>query len=191
MEPLEIGRLLQDRFPDQVLEIYTHRGQAGVLVRRERIVDLCRFLRDTESLRMNHLLALCGVDNSRRKGANLLRFEVVYNLYSIPLQHQLRLRAQVPEDDPVIDSVTQLWPGANWLERETWDLLGIGFAGHPDLRRVLLPESWQGHPLRKDYPLRGTEPWQEYEDLKAHCQQLRQFDFYSQNAPAGTDENNG
>ncbi|OQX11195.1 MAG: NADH dehydrogenase [Desulfobulbaceae bacterium A2] len=177
MEPLGLAELLRDQFPDEVLDIILHRGQAGVVVRRERIVDLLRWLQDDETCRMNHLLSLCGVDNAKRLHPPLERFEVVYNLYSIEHRHQLRLRAQVPGDDPLIDSVTSLWCGADWLERETWDLCGISFNNHPNLKRVLLPEDWVGHPLRKEYPLKGDREWQGLEDLLARSQALRGYDF--------------
>lgn len=177
MEPFGLAELLRDRFPDQVLNIVPHRGQTGVLVRRERIVDMLRWLRDDEQCRMNHLLSLCGVDNLRRMRPPLERFEVVYNLYSIELRHQLRLRAQVPADDTSIDSVTALWCGADWLERETWDLCGISFNNHPNHRRILLPEDWVGHPLRKEYPLRGDQEWRGFEEMVARSKALRGYDF--------------
>jgi NADH-quinone oxidoreductase subunit C len=98
------------------------------------------------------------------------RFEVVYHLYSLEHRHMIRLRAEVAEDDASIESVVDIWAGANWHERECFDLLGITFNGHPDLRRVLLPDDWEGHPLRKDYPLKsdlGEKEWQGYKDVLA------------------------
>ena len=133
---------------------------------------------------MNHLRSLCGVDNSRhRVDPNLMRFEVVYHLYSIEHRHGLRVRVEVGEEDPVIDSVVSLWPGANWLERETWDLLGIRFTGHPDLRRVLLPDDWEGHPLRKEYPLRGKGEWSGLVELQAMARELDKHSFDPDNPP--------
>ena len=90
------------------------------------------------------------------------RFAVVYHLTSTRLAHRLRIKCRVPEDDPKIASLTPLWPGANWLERETWDLYGVVFEGHPDLRRIYLYEEFVGHPLRKDYAKQGEQPIQEY-----------------------------
>ncbi|OQX19536.1 MAG: NADH dehydrogenase [Desulfobulbaceae bacterium A2] len=177
MEPLGLAELLRNQFPDEVLDIILHRGQAGVVVRRERIVEMLCWLRDDESCRMNHLLSLCGVDNAKRLHPSLERFEVVYNLYSIEQRHQLRLRAQVSEADASIDSITSLWCGADWLERETWDLCGISFNNHPNLKRILLPEDWVGHPLRKEYALRGDREWQGLEDLLARSKALRGYDF--------------
>jgi NADH-quinone oxidoreductase subunit C len=83
------------------------------------------------------------------------RFEVIYHLVSIPRRDRLRLKVRLSSDDPVVDSVVPVWPGANWLEREVFDLFGIRFNEHPDLRRILMPEDWEGYPLRKDYPVEG------------------------------------
>jgi NADH-quinone oxidoreductase subunit C len=175
MEHIGLTKKLQDRFPDEVLEIYEHREQVAVLLKRERIRDIVAWLVQEED--MNHLMCLCGVDNSRRTGENLQRFEVVYQLYSINNRRMLRLRAQVPEDDPRIDSVTSFWTGADCLERETYDLMGISFTGHPNLKRILLPDDWQGHPLRKEYHLRGDEEWSGYEELKEKSRALSRYDF--------------
>jgi len=177
MEQVAIADRLRAEFPDEILHSVSNQGQTAVVIRPGRIVDILRWLRDTDDLRMNHLRALCGVDNLRRKEPDLSRFEVVYNLYSIPLRHEIRLRAEVGDTDPAIDSVVGLWSGANWLERETYDLLGIRFNGHPDLRRVLLPEDWQGHPLRKEYPLKGKEEWIGITELQEKIKELDQHGF--------------
>jgi NADH-quinone oxidoreductase subunit C len=176
---MEIAEILRDQFPDEVLEVYDFHEQTGVIVQRERILDLLKWLFDQPQLQFKHIMALCGVDNSKRSGENpnLERFEVVYNLYSVSHGHSLRLRAQIPENDPCIDSVTPIWRGADWLERETYDLVGISFNDHPDLRRVLLPEDWQGHPLQKDCPLRGKKEWIGMEDLLARVEKLKKYDF--------------
>lgn len=177
MEPMAIVDRLRAEFGDEILQSYTNQGQVAVIIRPGRIVDILRWLRDGDDLRFDHLRSLCGVDNSRRKEPGLSRFEVVYNLYSIPRRHELRLRAEVGDTDPAIDSVVSLWSGANWLERETYDLMGIRFNHHPDLRRVLLPEDWQGHPLRKEYPLRGKEEWVGITNLLAKIKELDQHGF--------------
>lgn len=177
MEQVAIVDGLRAAFSDEILHSYTNQGQAAVVVRPGRIVDMLRWLRDTDTTRMNHLRSLCGVDNARRKESGLSRFEVVYNLYSIPLRHEIRVRAEVGDKEPAIDSVVELWAGANWLERETYDLLGIRFNNHPDLRRVLMPDDWVGHPLRKDYPLRGREEWAGMTELLAKVQELDRFGF--------------
>ena len=176
MEPLEIAELLKQRFPGQVIEIKKSRNQVGVLVKKGQILEICRWLHDDPRLQFNHLADLCGVDYLGKRDC---RFEVVYNLYSIPLRHRIRLRAQVSEEDCKIDSVTSIWMGANWHERECYDLFGIEFVGHPDLRRILLPEGWEGHPLRKDYPLDGGgKNWSGYEEIRNKAKDLRQYDFY-------------
>lgn len=177
MEPVAISERLRAEFPDEILCSYSNQGQTAVVVRPGQIVAILRWLRDTPDLRMNHLRSLCGVDNARRKDPGLSRFEVVYNLYSIPLRHEIRVRAEVGDKDPAIDSVVELWTGANWLERETFDLLGIRFEGHPDLHRVLLPDDWVGHPLRKDYPLKGKEEWAGMTELLDKIKELDRFGF--------------
>jgi NADH-quinone oxidoreductase subunit C len=165
MEPLVIAEKLKERFPQEVLEVTEFRAQVSVSVKRDRIRDICRYLYDEPEINMDYLSDLCGVDYLGRKG---FRFEVVYNLYSLTHRHRIRIKALVPEDDPSIDTVTDIWSGANWHERETYDMFGIIFRGHPDPRRILLPEDWEGFPLRKDYPVAGPEgwEWQGYEEVK-------------------------
>ncbi|MCL2791001.1 MAG: NADH-quinone oxidoreductase subunit C [Desulfobulbus sp.] len=174
---MAIADRLRAEFPEEILQSYTNQGQVAVIVRPGRIVALLRWLRDTDGVRMDHLRSLCGVDNLRRKDSESSRFEVVYNLYSIPLRHAIRVRASVGDKDPVIDSVAGLWAGADWLERETYDLFGIRFNNHPDLRRVLLPDDWVGYPLRKDYPLKGKGEWIGMTELLAKVKELDRFDF--------------
>lgn len=155
MDPLQIAKMIEERFPGQVLGTMTHAGQVAVMLRKERIRDICLFLRDEPAIRMDHLADLTAVDYSAYPGDSGPRFEVVYNMISTIYRHRIRLKVRVPEDDPRIDTVSSVWKTANWHERETYDLMGIIFTGHPDLRRILLPEDWVGHPLRKEYPLKG------------------------------------
>jgi NADH-quinone oxidoreductase subunit C len=155
MEPLQIAKMVEEKFTGQVLSTTSHVGQVGILVRKELIRDICLYLRDEPSLKMDHLADLTAVDYSRFPGDTGPRFEVVYNLISTTYRHRIRVKARVPEEDPRIDSVSAIWQTANWHERETFDLMGVKFSGHPDLRRILLPEDWEGHPLRKEYPLKG------------------------------------
>lgn len=175
MESMEIAEKLQNHFSEEILDICAFHGQVGIVVKRERIADILRWLRDSPDTKMDHLMDLCGVDNKTRQGKNLQRLEVVYNLYSIPLRHSIRIRAQVPENDPCIDTVTTLWCGADWHERECFDLVGISFTGHPDMRRILLPDDWVGHPLRKEYPLKGREEWTGLEELEHKVVELQEF----------------
>ncbi|MDH4162233.1 MAG: NADH-quinone oxidoreductase subunit C [Nitrospirota bacterium] len=155
MDPEQIAKTIEERFPGEVLGTATHAGQVGVSVKPERIVDICRFLHDEPSIRMDLLNDLTAVDFSAYPGDGGPRFEVVYNMISTEHRHRIRLKARVTEDNPRIDTVTTVWNTANWHERETYDLMGIIFNGHPDLRRILLAEDWEGHPLRKEYPLKG------------------------------------
>jgi NADH/F420H2 dehydrogenase subunit C len=125
------------------------RGQAVVVVPRDALPDALGKLRDDAETRLEQLSDLTAVDYLGRTP----RFEVVYELYSITLNHRLRVKVPVPEDDPVVPTATGVWKSAIWAERETFDMFGIRFAGHPDLRRILMYPEFQGHPLRKDYPL--------------------------------------
>jgi NADH-quinone oxidoreductase subunit C len=176
MEPLQIADKLKERFPEEVLDVKEFRGQVSVTVRKGRILDICRFLHDDPDLYLDYLVDLCGADYLGKKEN---RFEVVYHLYSIRHRHALRLKAEVPENDARIDSVMPVWVGVNWHERECYDMLGIVFAGHPDLRRVLLPEDWEGYPLRKDYPLKGPEKeWHGFVDVLERAKKYRQYDWY-------------
>jgi NADH-quinone oxidoreductase subunit C len=113
--------------------------------------------REDEKLQFNLLTDATCVDRFPLEP----RFELQYHLVSIPKRNKLRLRVKLSGDDAVVDSLVPVWPGANWLEREIFDLMGIRFTGHPDLRRILLPDDWEGHPLRKDYPVEG------YRDIPA------------------------
>ena len=126
-------------------------GQLSINVASEQIVSICDFLRTDAETSFNYLSDLTCVHYPDRKEAP---FEVVYNLYSISTHERVRLKAQTAES---IDSVTGIWPAANWLEREVFDLFGVRFENHPDLRRLLLPPDWEGYPLRKDFPLEFVE----------------------------------
>jgi len=161
MEPLEIAGKIRDRFPEEVLDTVEFRGQVGVILRKDRIADICRYLHDDSDILMDHLADLCGADYPDREH----RFEIVYNLYSLTHRHRIRLRAKVPSTSPTIASVVSIWSGANWHEREAFDMFGVVFEGHPDLRRILMPEDWEGNPLRKDYPV-DPPPEREYKGYR-------------------------
>src|SRR5215470_11009196 len=145
---------LRERFPGDVLATDTHRGDLSATVNPTRLLDVARFVRDEPALRFDMPIDVTAVDYLGRQP----RFEVVYHLYSTGHRHRLRLKARVPEADPSIPSVTPVWAGANWLERETYDMYGIRFSGHPDLRRIYLYDEFEGHPLRKDYPKEKRQP---------------------------------
>ena len=143
---------LKGKFPASVLEVKTFREEVTVTVPRREIFDICKFLYSDDDLQFQFLTDLCGVDFFPRSP----RFEVVYLLYSMKSNQRLRLKAEVGEGEPV-SSVESIWKAANWLEREAYDLFGIRFDNHPDPRRILLWEGYEGHPLRKDYPLEGPD----------------------------------
>lgn len=146
-------RRLKERFPEAVLETSAFRGEHTALVAREQVVSVLTFLRDDPELRFDLLSDLTAVDYLPRQP----RFEVVYHLKSLPFNRRLRVKIRVPEDDPVAPTATGVWRAANWLEREVFDLFGIEFRDHPDLRRILMPDEWEGHPLRKDFPTGKVE----------------------------------
>jgi NADH-quinone oxidoreductase subunit C len=143
--------LVSSRFTDQVLGVGVHAGQRWVDVRRERIVEILRALRDEIPFEiLMDLTAVDWLDQGRPE-----RFSVVYQLYSLTHNDYYRVKAWLPEADPSIATASALWGSANWGEREVYDMYGLTFDGHPDLKRILLPESYPGFPLRKDYPLTG------------------------------------
>lgn len=145
---------LKERFPAAIVETHSYRGDDTAVVKKEAIVDICTFLRDQESLLYNFMMDLTAVDYLGREP----RFEVVYHLFSLKHNRRVRIKARVPESDCTIDSVVPVWIGANWFEREVYDMYGIAFTGHPELRRILLYEEFEGHPLRKDYPIKQRQP---------------------------------
>jgi NADH-quinone oxidoreductase subunit C len=146
---------LQEALPGAVTQVSYHVGDWTVIVPVARVTDVARHLRDAADARFDYCSDVTAVDWPTREGA---RFDVVYCLYSTPLRHRVRVKARAADGEPV-PSVAGVWSAANWLEREVWDLFGIRFEGHPDLRRILMPDEWQGHPQRKDYPLEGPGEW--------------------------------
>jgi NADH-quinone oxidoreductase subunit C len=150
---------LRDRFGERVVEVHAHRGDHTAVLARDALADVLRFCRDEAELRFDLLADITAVDYLRFPGReDGPRFEIVYHLYSIPHNHRVRLKVPVEEDDAVVPTATGLWPIADWLEREVWDMFGVRFAGHPDLRRLLMYEEFVGHPLRKDYPVDRRQP---------------------------------
>jgi NADH-quinone oxidoreductase subunit C len=177
LSPKDIAEKIKERFPEQVVEIAEFRDQVSVIVKKDQVSAILKYLHDEPFLSFDHLQDLTAVDY---KGKKDVRFEVVYNLYSTRYHHQIRIRAQVPENDEKINSVVPIWAGANWHERECYDMFGIVFAGHPDLRRILMPEDWEGYPLRKDYPLKGPElekDWPGFTEVIKRSKELREFDW--------------
>jgi len=142
-------------FGDALLEAQTFRGETTLIIARERIREILALLRQHEATRLDRLSDLTAVDYLNL--GNETRFAVVYHLMSRTNLARLRLRAPVPEDEPWIESVVSIFPSANWPEREVFDLFGIEFRGHPNLTRILLPDDWEGYPLRKEYPIGAEE----------------------------------
>jgi NADH-quinone oxidoreductase subunit C len=151
--PLTLRKLIE-KFPEALLETHSHRKDDTAVVKKEYILRVFTFLRDDPDLLYNFMMDLTAVDYPGRDP----RFEVVYHLYSLKYNTRVRVKAGVSEADCDIDSITSLWISADWFEREVFDLYGIHFKGHPDLRRILLYEGFEGHPLRKDYPLKKRQP---------------------------------
>ena len=147
-----IGKQIEQRLPGVVMNVVEAFGETTVNVKRESIVDVCRFLRDEPSLVYVMLSDLTAVDWPE----SAERFEVVYHVNSLSRRQRLRIKTRVPLSDCEIDSVTPIWAAANFLEREVYDLMGIRFRNHPDLRRIMMPEDYdEGYPLRKDFPVAG------------------------------------
>ncbi len=149
----KLVKKLKAKFDGVITEASEFIGQVSVRVRADSIVPVCEFLRDDPEARFNYLSDLTCVHYPMNADTPL---EVVYNLYSILRNERIRLKVSIAEGAPV-DSVTGVWPTANWMEREVFDLFGVNFSNHPDLRRILLPADWEGYPLRKDYPLEFIE----------------------------------
>ena len=138
--------------PEAVEEAHSFRGELTINIRANRLRDVCEFLRDDPELSFKYLADLTAVDHYPSEP----RFETVYHLLSIESSERLRLKVRIGGENPQVDSMVPIWPAANAFECEIFDLFGIQFKGHPDLRRILLPEEWEGHPLRKDYPVQGS-----------------------------------
>jgi NADH-quinone oxidoreductase subunit C len=146
-----ITNRIKKNFPESVLEASSFRGENTLVLRAKDILPICRFLHDDPDLAFDFLTDLCGVDHYPREP----RFEVIYHLCAMKTRSRLRLKTPLSGTAPHLASVVSVWKTAEWLEREAFDMLGITFDGHPDLRRILLTPDWKGYPLRKDYPLRG------------------------------------
>jgi NADH-quinone oxidoreductase subunit C len=145
---------LQESFPEEILGTHSRLGEDTATLKPGALARVARFLKQDPQLRFDFLMDLTAVDHWKRKP----RFELVYHLYSRSKNVRLRLKAPLGGSSPEAPSVTPLWPAANWYEREVFDMFGIRFRGHPDLRRILMYEEFQGHPLRKDYPIDKRQP---------------------------------
>jgi NADH-quinone oxidoreductase subunit C len=152
MEIEKVINELKRKFPEKIMESYNLFGDDNIIITKDSVLDIVTFLKE-KPYDFAMLLDLTCVDYLGEE----LRFEMVYHLYSLSNNLRLRIKARIPENDPKIDSLTSLWGNANWLEREVYDMFGIHFNGHPDLRRLFMQYGFEGHPLRKDYPLRKRQ----------------------------------
>lgn len=153
MEKKKVLEKLKQKFPEKIKEISVQFGDESVFIESDSLLGIVQFLKN-EPYAYNMLLDLTCVDY---KG-QVQRFEMVYHLYSLNNKQRLRIKTRLSEKDLSIDSLTSLWKNANWLEREVYDMFGVQFRGHPDLRRIFMYEGFEGYPLRKDYPLRKRQP---------------------------------
>jgi len=180
MGPKEAAEALKSSFASEVREIAEFKGgQVSVTVAKAKIREMMRFLHDAPELQFQFLSEIGGVDYMGKKEP---RYEVIYVVFSMPHKAYLTVKAQVPEDDLAIDSVMDIWVGADWRERECFDMFGIKFNDHPDLRRILMPDDWEGFPLRKDYPLQadlGDREWKGYLDVVALYERNKKYEVHS------------
>lgn len=144
-------RKLKDWDAQVVSEVIEFRGERTVVIPREQLRRALEFLANEPGLRFTFLSDITAVDKFPIEP----RFELNYHLLSLERRERIRVKVRVSGQDPVVPSITAIWPAANWHEREAFDLMGVRFEGHPDLTRILMPDDWEGHPLRKDYPVEG------------------------------------
>lgn len=145
---------IEQKFAHAIVSSHDKLGNETIVVNKEDLVPLCEFLRDDSHCQINQLVDVTAVDWPEREP----RFDVVYHLHSLTKKHRIRLKVQVSLEQPNVPTLTTVWKGANWFERETYDMYGIIFDGHPNLTRVLLYPEFRGHPLRKDYAIGKTQP---------------------------------
>lgn len=146
---------LQQRFPNEVIATHAEHGDETAVIKRDRLVEIFTWLQNSDEADMSMLADLTAVDYMGKKTP---RFEVVYHLHSLAKGARLRIKVPLEEGDASLDSIAGVYESANWTEREVWDMYGIRFEGHPDLKRILMYEEFEGHPLRKDYPIRKRQP---------------------------------
>jgi NADH-quinone oxidoreductase subunit C len=160
MTPEEVVAHCREVFGERVEDSHHHLGEPTIVIKRDAAPEVFQQLRDRDEFAFNLLIDATAVDYLGRSP----RFEVVCHLHSLRHNHRLRVKIRVPEEDAWVHSLAPLWKAANWLEREVWDMFGIRFVGHPDLRRILMYEEFVGHPLRKDYPVNRRQPLTEERD---------------------------
>jgi NADH-quinone oxidoreductase subunit C len=153
----DLAERIKKMFGESVTGASSALDEQSIVVRKDAVLEVMRKLRDDSGLLFNFMMDLTAVDYLGRRSPET-RFEVVYHLYSLKHNHRIRVKVLVGENDPTIDSVIPVWKAADWYEREVWDMYGISFKGHPNMKRILLYEEFVGHPLRKDYPLTKRQP---------------------------------
>lgn len=153
-EKPKVGKILKEKFADAILLCETKCAQETITFQKDKILPIFKFLKEDSSMEFTFLTDVAGLDCMMMKDAPE-RFSVVYHLYSFKHNLWIRLKCYVPEKEPQVETLYSLWKGANWLEREVYDMYGIEFQNHPDLRRLLMPDDYPAYPLRKDYPLQG------------------------------------
>lgn len=147
---------LKERFAGSILDTHSHLGNDTVLIKKESVLEMAQFLKEDADLQYNFLMDITAVDYLKMDKTP--RFEVVYHFFSLPFKQRVRVKVPLDEADLEVDSLVPLWRGANWFEREVYDMFGITFRGHPNLRRILMYDEFEGHPLRKDYPIDRRQP---------------------------------
>lgn len=152
----DLHKAIQKKWPQAVVSLHADHGDETVTVQRESFREIVEHIRSDSQFDFNILMDLTVVDGLGMKWKP--RFEMVYHFYSLQKNHRLRLKVPVEEKDCCMPTLTDLWPIADWFEREAWDMFGVRFEGHPDLKRILMYEEFQGHPLRKDYPVNKRQP---------------------------------
>ncbi len=163
---MTITETLKQKFPNAILGSHADYGDETVMVDPAHIISVLRFLKENTECPFEQLLDLCGVDYSTHSSEGKeFRFEVVYHLYSLSKIKRLRLRVKIPEDRPVIDSSIEVYPAADWFEREAFDMFGIQFNHHPNLKRLLMWTHFEGHPLRKNYPVNKRQALPTLDDI--------------------------
>ena len=160
----ELTTLLKQEFPDDVTDFHAHRDDETVVIKRDALEAVCRFLRDDTRCSFEIMMDLTAVDRLEMNEAP--RFEMVYHFKSLTHARRLRLKVRLTEDDCKIASIHHLWKAVDWYERECFDMFGIVFEGHPDLRRILMYDEFEGHPLRKDYPIDKQQPLMELKEVE-------------------------
>ena len=153
-----LSEFLTGRFGDAIVREDIFRGDQSFYIKPEALMEICQALFGNDQLDVRYLVDITSVDWYGHPEEANGRFEVVYNLYSLKHKFRFFLKVRLPGDNPKISSLTDLFGAANWLEREVWDMMGIEFEGHPDLKRILTPDDFEGHPLRRDFPLTWEQP---------------------------------